>query len=144
MLESGEYIINNVGVERYVAPSDASQPPTPIIVLPPGTMAYRFVVERLHGNYYLIKAKGVLTGTIGDLVFAIDDNPVEKEWVITLRENHGPNIYTIEKPNPVGGGWVIPREEKEIVACRPLSATKSLPPQYFPEGLWIFSRAPQE
>ncbi|KAF8882960.1 hypothetical protein BD779DRAFT_1626449 [Infundibulicybe gibba] len=145
-LESGLYLISSRQDEVYVGRhfvEDLSLLPKRILSLPHGVQAPRvsWIVEKLPNGRYRLRAGGAPTGVKDNLVFAllIDIFPAE-EWVITHRENHGPNVYTIEKAD-TSGGWVLPENEPYTqVAARPLIATKSLPPQFPPNELWTFVR----
>ncbi|KAF8882226.1 hypothetical protein BD779DRAFT_1648139 [Infundibulicybe gibba] len=148
VLETGMYIINSKQDGAYVGRNfieDHSLLPKAVISLPHGVQAPHWVVEKLPNGRYRLKVGGAPTGVERDLVFAflLDHHPVE-EWVITHRENHGPNVYTVEKADH-HSGWVLPDKEPytQIASC-PLRATKSLPPQFPPNELWSFTRIDRE
>ncbi|KAF8877977.1 hypothetical protein BD779DRAFT_1227682 [Infundibulicybe gibba] len=150
-MESGTYTINSVRADAYIGPAATLEYPMRIISFLHGTQAPRFAIEKLPHGYYLIKANGVLACVISNLVFTIDSGPLREEWIITCRENHGPNAYTIEKAGHMSRGWVlhgpeadpaVPVEPGTQVACDALAATFSDPPQYLPSGLWVINAAP--
>jgi len=143
-LESGIYIISNkfdnafVGRLRY---EDKSLLPKKVVTLPAGIEAPQWNIEALPNNRYKLSIRGAPTAEIeGGLFAVLLPEPAPAEWTITKRDNHGPNIYTVEAPS--GNGWVVTNEEPETqIEIKPLIINPSFPPQYLPNALFTFSKA---
>ncbi|THG95044.1 hypothetical protein EW026_g6534 [Hermanssonia centrifuga] len=104
-----------------------------VVSLPAGVQPPVWAVQLLDNGKYILKIGGAATAEFENNVFAILlDVPIPTEWVITAVPQHGPNVYIIENGDR-SAGWVIPEEEAYTqVAVKPLTATKSFPPQYLP------------
>ncbi|TFK31010.1 hypothetical protein BDQ12DRAFT_730025 [Crucibulum laeve] len=138
-LTSGHYIIRNVSkadgsVGRNLA-EDKSLNPKKIVSLPSSIQAEAWIIEELPNGNYKLRARGSPTGARDGKVYAfLTENG--DEWKVTRRENHGRNVFTIEEANG-SNGWVLnSNEEYSQIECKPLTATKSFPPQFPSTELW--------
>ncbi|KAI6001269.1 hypothetical protein EDD15DRAFT_1668996 [Pisolithus albus] len=150
-LSPGQYLItsllnnDNLGVSEK-APTIYPPLPAPVIVLPEGALPPRFTVVPVdigEPNAYVIAVRNGSTRGQEDRVFSFADKPAEV-WIIVHREYH--NAYTIERK---GGpdGWTTPEseepEQRQIV-LRPVTSTKSSPPQFRSSQLFKFERVPEQ
>ncbi|THU82753.1 serine protease inhibitor [Dendrothele bispora CBS 962.96] len=134
-LESGIYTIrnrdNNVG--RSLT-EDRSLGPKRILLLPQDVKPeeIKWEIEKLDHNSYTLKIRDAPTANIDNLVFALLINKGEAEkWRIEAVPQHGENRYIITTQDKKDG-WVAPDAPDEQIICKPLTATKSQPPQYLP------------
>ncbi|CAM5424690.1 MULTISPECIES: I66 family serine proteinase inhibitor [Streptomyces] len=64
-----------------------------------------------------------------------------ERWVLTAQPQHGPDMFTIERSDRSGVGLVVPEDEGEPVAVRPLLVMPSYPPHYPPNELFRITPA---
>lgn len=53
-----------------------------------------------------------------------------EQWLLSAQPQHGPDTFVIEKADRSGVGLVVPEDEGEPVAVRPLLVLPSYPPRY--------------
>ncbi|WP_436737970.1 I66 family serine proteinase inhibitor [Streptomyces sp. BBFR102] len=53
-----------------------------------------------------------------------------EQWVLRAQPQHGPDTFTIEKADASGVGLIVPEDEGEPVAVRPLLALPAHPPHH--------------
>ncbi|KAF3316566.1 hypothetical protein TWF173_001851 [Orbilia oligospora] len=134
-LETGTYFItsnySNGIVGRNTA-NDGEQ----IFSLPPFSDPQQWEIIKLCGGYSL-RIGGTETAELNGMVHALThDQPMAESWDIKPHEQHGPNVYTIEKLDG-SLGWVMAAEEIFApISVQPIVATKSLPPHYSPPCLF--------
>jgi hypothetical protein len=143
-LGSGIYIISNKLDNAFVGRfpiEDRSLLPKKVVTLPAGFEAPQWDIEALSGNRYKLSTQRAPTSEIeGRLYAVLASELAPTEWTITKRDNHGPNIYTVEAPS--GNGWVVANEEPETqIEVKPLIINPSFPPQFQPNALFTFSKA---
>ncbi|KAK7687736.1 hypothetical protein QCA50_008954 [Cerrena zonata] len=146
-LENGVYIISTKEQGRHVGRfpvEDLSLRPKQLFALPQGIEAPKFIIEK-NDKGHKIKAFGAPTGVWNNSLFAflIELGEAQPEdWVITAQPQHGGNVYTVEKQDR-SAGWIHDDSDDHRgfhIDVKPLISTKSLPPQFLPTELFVFTR----
>ncbi|KAK6529349.1 hypothetical protein TWF281_008526 [Arthrobotrys megalospora] len=138
-LETGIYLItsnySNAAVGRNTA-GDGEQ----VFSLPPFSDPQKWEIIKLRDGYNL-RLEGAETAELNGMVHALTHNqPMAETWDIKAHEQHGPDVYTIEKlDSPLG--WVMAADEAFApISVQPIIATKSLPPHYLPPCLFQITK----
>ncbi|KAH7927792.1 hypothetical protein BV22DRAFT_1127108 [Leucogyrophana mollusca] len=96
-LQSGLYIVTSPALKpgSFIGRDlveDHSLLPKRVVILPPGVMAPRWIVESLGKGRYKLKVMGAPTCEIDKKLFAILIGAESEEWVVKYRPNH--DAYT--------------------------------------------------
>ncbi|KAF8876055.1 hypothetical protein BD779DRAFT_1677936 [Infundibulicybe gibba] len=144
-LDAPFYIIINVQTNTSVGLVNTKDYPRRVVTKPANETESLWSLKKRPNGTHLIQTAEDTTFTENSLVYAAKgrDEPEKlEEWKIVRRENHGPNVFTIEEVGTESSrGWVLGREQIQPgaqVAYKSLIMTESLPPQFLPGELWIF------
>lgn len=141
-LESGIYIIQSKSQGGYVgrnSTEDRSLLPKKVVILPQGVEAPKWEIEKLDNGKYAFKTGGSHTAGFDKQLWAVLlPEPIATKWRIEPQPRDGENTYIIV--NDDHDGWTTPSEPYFQLTVESLIATESLPPQYFPRGLFIITK----
>ncbi|KAK6353876.1 hypothetical protein TWF730_008299 [Orbilia blumenaviensis] len=115
-----------------------------VFSLPPFSNPQKWEIVKLRDGYSL-RLGGHQTAELNGMVHALThDQPITENWDIKPHEQHGPNIYTIEKLDG-SLGWVMAADEAFApISVQPIFATESLPPRYLPPYLFQITKVDRD
>ncbi|KAJ2929739.1 hypothetical protein H1R20_g7358, partial [Candolleomyces eurysporus] len=149
-LPEGLYIIeskeNGATIGRNPR-EDLSLLPKPVVIHPVGEgllpQASWIIKPEGEGTYLLENLGGFAIKQDKALYADIQQPPTLTKWKLEHQPQHGESVYTITLPES-GDGWTVEDTEAwSQIAVLPLAATFSLPPQYFPRGIFSITPLPQ-
>lgn len=146
-LESGMYNIrclaNNNTVNRFHIEDRSLMPKRILPLKSDQDEGMRpWVILKCGDNTYKMKALGSPVGENDGLLFAfLIGEEQGREWKIEACPQMGENCFVIMRPDePVG--WCVPEleEDRVQIAVRPLISTRSFPPKYPPNEVFVITR----
>ncbi|KAJ2912166.1 hypothetical protein MD484_g8250, partial [Candolleomyces efflorescens] len=146
-LSEGPYIIrsrqNNAIVGRNPT-EDRSLLPKGVFVYPAGDSSIvpqaTWSIKPEGDGTYLLQVFGGYAIEENKALYAdIREPPTLTKWKIEHQPQHGDFVYTITLPQS-GDGWRVDNtEDWSQLAVGPLAATRSIPPQYLPSGIFTIT-----
>ncbi|KIP12660.1 hypothetical protein PHLGIDRAFT_60974 [Phlebiopsis gigantea 11061_1 CR5-6] len=145
-IEDGLYTITskvgNANIGRFPV-EDLSLLPKRILKLDADANARQWIIVR-SGEGCTLKAKGAPVGENDQKLWAhLIMEEKAHPWLITPVPQMGEGLYIIEKTDR-SAGWSVVDEENSQIQVKPLISTRSLPPMYPANQLFIIARHDSE